>query len=199
MAGGLAPVLSPAYFSPQHPPSSKSLRIQNQALSPLVTLLVFLRKHCSSCHFPHFDIHTVTNFLNRNILGTAEGLCLPLYFGGGRACPAYRLYPAWVSTQLQLPFKSRYSQNFLHDRLLRQIHTCRSFDYVLHLRTRLSLATALLYALCWYVSLLSAPHRTQACHGLCRAEIRGYCVVFSVYPAGVVPFPYGGLRRKTPA
>ena len=109
MAGGLAPVLSPAYFSPQHPPSSKSSRIQNQAVCSLVTLFVFPKSYCGSCCFPPFGIHTVTNFLNRNTLGTAEGHCLPRYLGGGRACPAYRLYPACVSTQLQLAFNGSFS------------------------------------------------------------------------------------------
>ena len=166
MAGGLAPVLSPAFFSPQHPPSSKSLEIPNQAVCSLVTLFVFPKSYCGSCCFPPFGIHTVTNFLNRNTLGTAEGLCLPRYFGGSRACPAYRLYPAWVSTLLQLLLKKQGFWKFHHNWLLRQIHTCCSFDYVLHLYSWLSLSTALLYEL-WLVCFLTFC--TASDTGLSRA------------------------------
>ena len=196
MAGGLAPVLSPAYISPQLPPSSKSSRIQNQAVCSLVTLFVFPKSYCGSCCFPPFGIHTVTNFLNCNTLGTAEGHCLPRYLGGGRACPAYRLYPACVSSQLQLAFNGSFS--FMTGYCGRSAPAAVLTMYVTSV-PGFPLPQHCFMSFDWYVSLLSAPHRTQACHGLCRAEIRGYCVGFPVCPAWAVSFPYRGLKRKTPA
>lgn len=196
MAGSLAPVLSPAYISPQHPPSSKSLEIPNQAVCSLVTLFVFPKSYCGSCCFPPFGIHTVTNFKNRNTLGTAEGHCLPRYFGGGRACPAYRLYPACVSTQLQLPFNGSFS--FMTGYCGRSAPAAVLTMYFTS-PSGFPLPQQCFYGFGWVFFLSSAAQRTQACHGLCRAEIRGYSVVFLIFPPGAVFFPYGGLRRKTPA
>ena len=98
MAGGLTPVLSPALFSTQLQPPSKSSEIPNQALFPLVTLFVCPQKNCSVFLIPYSCIHFVTLFQNRNTLSTAEGSLPAAVFGGGRARPAYRLYPALFST-----------------------------------------------------------------------------------------------------
>ena len=93
-AGGLTPVLSPALFTTQLRVPSKSSEIPNQAVFPLVTLFVLQNKYCRVFLFPHFGIQTVTQFQIRNTLSTAEGSLPAAVFGGGRARPAYRLYPA---------------------------------------------------------------------------------------------------------
>ena len=49
-------------------------------------------------HIPCPGIHFVTKFQNRNTLSTAEGSLPAAVFCGGRARPAYRLYPALFST-----------------------------------------------------------------------------------------------------
>ena len=61
---------------------------------PLVTLFVFQKKYCCIFLFPHFGIQFVTKIQNRNTLSTAEGSLPAAVFGGGRAPPAYRHYPA---------------------------------------------------------------------------------------------------------
>ena len=55
---------------------------------------VLLKKHCRVFLIPDFRIRFVTLFQNRNTLSTAEGSLPAAVFGGGRARPAYRLYPA---------------------------------------------------------------------------------------------------------
>ena len=144
MAGGLTPVLSPALFSTQLQPSSKSSEIPNQAVFPLVTLFVLQNKYCRVFLFPHFGIQTVTQFQIRNTLSTAEGSLPAAVFGGGRVFPAYRLYPALFSTH----------RNFA--KMPRQISAVASLSP---------------YGV---TALASAENPTQACHGPCRAEILAY-------------------------
>ena len=94
MAGGVTPVLSPALFSTQLRVPSKSSEIPDLAVFPLVILFVLPKKHWGVFHIPYSGIHFVTKFQNRNTLSTAEGSLPAAVFGGGRARPAYRLYPA---------------------------------------------------------------------------------------------------------
>ena len=65
---------------------------------PWVTLFVLRKKHWGIFHIPYFGILFVTLFQSRNTLSTAEGSLPAAVFGGGRARPAYRLYPALFST-----------------------------------------------------------------------------------------------------
>ena len=144
MAGGLTPVLSPALFSTQLQPPSKSSEIPNQAVFPLVTLFVCPQKNCSVFLIPYSCIHFVTLFQNRNTLSTAEGSLPAAVFGGGRARPAYRLYPASFSTPRKF---AKMPRQFL------------------------AVASLSPYGV---TSLAPAENPTRACHGPCRAEILAY-------------------------
>ena len=99
---------------------------------------VLLKKHCRVLLIPDFRIRFVTLFQNRNTLSTAEGSLPAAVFGGGRARPAYRLYPALFSTH----------RNFA--KMPRQIS---------------AVASLLPYGV---IALASAENPTQACHGPCR-------------------------------